>query len=210
MTLLLNGCSYGEAWKDFPGINLSKIGGSFIRSIRTTMEWIVSNKTKPYVFIPITQAARFEKSYVMQKNIAIEGSYINSTEQDYETYTARISDSCYMQYDYIFMYIIMFSSWLQQQGIKYLMWDQCNMFDKKHIRGFNGMEKLKLVEENPRIIPLFTFCGNQYMYDNGGDCHSDDKKYAPNIRHYTNESYVLLKTYLDRYIKTNLNEQVDW
>jgi hypothetical protein len=211
MTLLLNGCSYGEVWKDFPGVNLSKSGGSFIRSIRTTIEWIVRNKTKPnYVFIPITNVARFEKSYIMKQNIPVEGSYVNSTPEDYATYTSKISDSCYMDYDYAFMNIIMFSSWLEQQKIKYLIWDQCNMFDKKHIHGFNGMEKLKLVEQNNRIIPLFKFCGNQYMYEKKGKWIDVDSNHEPSVRHYHNESYDILKDYLHQYAKEQLNETIDW
>ena len=210
-TMILNGCSYGEVWEDFPGVNLSKGGGSFIRSIRTTMEWIVRNNTKPsYVFIPITHVSRFEKSYIMKQNIPVEGSYFTNTPDDYATYTSKLSDSCYMQWDYAFMNIIMFSSWLEQQKIKYLFWDQCNMFDKKHIRGFNGMEKLKLVEQNKRIIPLFEFCGNQYMYENEGKWFDDDIKYEPSMRHYKNESYVILKDYLDVYTKQNLHETIDW
>jgi len=210
MTLLLNGCSYGEAWRSFPGVNLSKSGGSIVRSMRTTMEWIVTNGKPDYVLIPLTVCTRFEIARIMEQNIPIEGPYILGEGYEHYTIMAELSDSCYLPWDYTFMNIIMFSSWLDQQGIKHLIWDQCNMFDKVHIRGFQGLEKLKLVEANPRIIPLFDFCGNQYMYDNGGESIKKDSRYDPSIRHYEDESYIILKEYLSKYMKDVLNEKVDW
>jgi hypothetical protein len=207
MTLLLNGCSYGDAWTSFPGINLSLPGGSIARSIRTTIEWTVRNHKPQYVFIPLTFVSRFEISRIQEQNVPIEGSYIPA---DYDL-VAQISDSCYWSWDYAFMNIILFSAWLEQQGINYLIWDQCNLFDKMHIRGFNGIEKLKLIENNPRVIPLFNFCGNQYMYENGGIPRTVvDEQQEPSIKHYTDESYPVLKEYLTKYIKDVLNEKVDW
>ena len=108
------------------------------------------------------------------------------------------------------MYITLLSAWLDQQGVKHLIWDQANMFDRKDIQGFNGMEKLKLVEANPRIIPLFDFCGNQYIYDNGGAWQPTDDDELPCIRHYADESYPILKEYLSKYMKDVLNEKVNW
>ena len=209
MTLLLNGCSYGNSWTSFPGVNLSLPGGSIARSIRTTMEWIVRNHKPEYVFIPLTFVSRFEISRIEQQNVPIEGSYIPGHYEHYDV-IAQISDSCYMCWDYAFMNIILFSAWLEQQGIKYLIWDQCNLFDKIHIRGFNGIEKLQLIENNSRIIPLFDFCGNQYMYENGGTWLDNDEQQEPNVKHYTDESYVTLKEYLSKYMKDVLNEKVDW
>ena len=208
MTLLLNGCSYGAAWKDFPGVNLSRGGGSFYRSIRTTMEWIAVNGKPAYVFIPITVCTRFEVSKVVVDQ-PIEGAYDLAPFEHYKI-EGQLSDSCYRSWDYLFMNIIMFASWLDQQGIKYLIWDQCNKFENVHITGFKAFEKLKWIQENPRIVPLFEFCGNQYMYDNGATYSKVDAKLEPQIRHYLPESYTILKSYLDNYIKTKLNERVDW
>lgn len=205
MTLLLNGCSYGESWKSFPGVNLSKNGGSFYRSVRTTMEWIAVNGKPDYVFIPITFISRYEASKI-SLDTAIEGPY----EAGDQKLTAQLSDTCYRDWDYAFMNIIMFSSWLEQQGIYYLMWDQCNDFEPVHITGFKAFEKLKWIENNPRIIPLFEFCGNQYMYDMGGKWSASDSHEIPSIRHYLDEAYPILKDYLDRYAKEKLNETIDW
>lgn len=207
--LFLNGCSYGQSWGSFPGTNLSQPGGSIDRSIRTTMEWCVRNYKPEWVFIPLSFVSRFEVSRIEQLNLPIEGTYIPG-QFDYYEITAQLSDSCYRSWDYAFMHIILFSAWLEQQGIKYLIWDQCNLFDKVHIQGFNGIEKLKLIEENPRIIPLFDFCGNQYMYENNGEWYDADSGLDPNIRHYKDKSYSILKEYLDNYIKTVLNDTVDW
>ena len=109
-----------------------------------------------------------------------------------------------------FMHIAMFSTWLDSQGIKHLIWDQCNMFDREHIQGLHGLEKLKLVEANPRVVPLFEFCGNQYMYDNGAEWQPADNNLETFIRHYKDESYSILKEYLSKYMKDVLNEKVDW
>jgi len=208
MTLLLNGCSYGQSWHSFPGQNLSRAGGSFYRSIRTTLEWIAVNGKPSYVFIPITFCARFEISKISVDK-PIEGAYDLTPFSHYKI-ESQLSDSCYRSWDYLFMNIIMFSSWLEQQGIKYLMWDQCNDFDPGHITGFKAFEKLKWIENNPRIIPLFEFCGNQYMYDMGGKWNNTDSNEIPAIRHYLDEAYPILKDYLDRYAKEQLNETIDW
>ena len=210
MTLLLNGCSYGEVWTSFPGVNLSKSGGSISRSIRTTMEWVVTYGKPDYVFIPLTVCTRFEIARIMEQNVPIEGAYILGEHYKHYDIMAELSDSCYLSWDYAFMNIILFSAWLEQQGIKYLIWDQCNCFDKTHIRGFKGLEKLKLLETNPRIIPLFDFCGNQYMYENGGIWNAIDDHLEPNIRHFNDESYIILKEYLNKYMQDLLNEKVNW
>ena len=204
MTCLLNGCSYGVAWSSFPGVNLSKAGGSFNRSIRTTMEWIAVNGKPSYVFIPISSCARFELSRIAVDS-PIEGAYV--TGREHYDILARISDSCYMTWDYMFMNIIMFSSWLEQQDIPYLMWDQCNNFDRIHIREFKAVKKLRWVEENSRVIDLFGFCGNLYMHENGAAL-LDSKN--PTINHYEDKDYSILKAYLDAYIKEKLNEKIDW
>ena len=209
MTLLLNGCSYGWAWQSFPGTNISQSGGSIARSVRTTIEWIVANGNPDYVFIPLTLTNRFEIAKIMEQNIPIEGPYITEGHKHYEI-GAKLSDSCYLGWDYAFMYITLLSAWLDQRGVKHLIWDQANMFDRKDIQGFNGMEKLKLVEANPRIIPLFDFCGNQYIYDNGGAWQPTDDDELPCIRHYADESYPILKEYLSKYMKDVLNEKVNW
>ena len=208
--LLLNGCSYGWEWKSFPGINLSRSGGSFRRSIRTTMEYIAQGNRPEYIFIPITTCTRYEVARI-DNDVEIEGPYTIDTELEHHELSFKLSDSCYRDWDYCFMDLIMFSSWLDSQGIKYLIWDQANNFDRVHITGFRAMEKLKFVESNPRIIDLFSFCGNQYMHDNGGVVEfEEDMEQTPDLRHYADKSYTILQDYLDQYIRNKLNETVDW
>ena len=174
------------------------------------MEWIARNGKPDYVFLALTIAQRFEVARVCDQNLPIEGPYIVEKDIQHYDIMARLSDSCYMPYDYAFMNTIFFSSWLEQQGIKHIIWDHSNKFDKKDIRGFNGLEKLKFIDANPRIVPLFEFCGAQYMFDNGGDWAENEAHLLPHIRHFTDESYNILKDYLDDYIQNTLNEKVEW
>jgi hypothetical protein len=208
--LLLNGCSYGWAWQSFPGTNLSKSGGSIARSVRTTIEWIVTNGKPDYVFIPLTMTSRFEIAQIMVQNIPIEGPYVIDGKFKHYEIGAKLSDSCYMGYDYAFMWITLLSTWLDSQGIKHLIWDQCNSFDKKHIEGFKGLSKLKLVEANPRVIPLFDFCGNQFLFDSGGDWESCDDERPIFTRHYKDSAYPALQEYITEYMDSVLNEKVNW
>jgi hypothetical protein len=48
------------------------------------------------------------------------------------------------------------------------------------------------------------------MYENGGTWPEKDEQQEPNVKHYTDESYVTLKEYLSKYMKDVLNEKVDW
>ena len=57
---------------------------------------------------------------------------------------------------------------------------------------------------------MFDFCGNQYMYENGGKWEENDSHLETNIRHYQNESYIILQQYLEKYMKDVLNEKVEW
>jgi len=215
VTLFLNGCSYALYWNTFPGVNLGVAGGSNIRTIRTTMEWIVHYNTKPdWVFMPITYLQRFEKSFIKQQNVPIEGTYIPSRKKEYRDlvkgFISKFTDTDIMYYDYLFMNIIMFSAWLSNQGIKHLIWDQCNNFNREELQEFEGIDKLKLIEENPNVIPLFEFCGNLHMYNNGGTWDELNERFDPQHKHYSVDSYSHLKDYLTVYAKEKLNEQIDW
>ena len=48
------------------------------------------------------------------------------------------------------------------------------------------------------------------MYDMGGKWNNADSNEIPAIRHYLDEAYPILKDYLDRYAKEQLNETIDW
>ena len=48
------------------------------------------------------------------------------------------------------------------------------------------------------------------MYDNGGAWQPADNDEETYIRHYKDESYIILKEYLSKYILDVLNEKVNW
>tara|TARA_B100000085_G_scaffold211614_1_gene195698 strand:+ start:1635 stop:2282 length:648 start_codon:yes stop_codon:yes gene_type:complete len=210
LTTVLNGCSFGLNWHPFPGVNLSKDGGSIYRSIRTTVEYVAAYGPVDWVLIPLTFVNRFEISRINEENDPIEGSYVIDGEFDYNKINAQISDTCYKEWDYAFLNIALFAGWLDNQGIKYLIWDQCNNFNPDMIRGFPGIEKQKFVRENKRVIPILNFCANQYMYENGGEWFEHDSDKEPYQRHYKPEAFAFVKEYLDKYAKDVLNETIDW
>ena len=207
MKLLLNGCSYGAEWKHFPGINLSQHGCSFYRCIRTTIEYCATHGNPDAVLIPITFLDRDEYITQVEKDIEIEGPY-NKSNTIGEIKKLNITfnmlhDSDYASYDKFFLQITMFASWLDQQKISYLMWNQCNLFDRNYIKKCRAINKLKYVENNKRIINLYEFCANSYMYNNGAllndSCTND-----PQIAHYSYIDYEkILVPFLQDYIQKN-------
>ena len=84
MTLLINGCSYGECWSprnDFiksldckEVVNLSKAGTSFQRTVRSTIEWLSINPKPNYVIVPITFTHRWEMCFNQNEN-GIDGTW---------------------------------------------------------------------------------------------------------------------------------------
>ena len=92
----------------------------------------------------------------------------------------------------------MFTAFLDNAGIDYLMFDMCNEFDKRHIKGYKGFDKLKLIESNKKVIDIFTFCGNKFMWDSMKD---EDKKDNPDWNiHHAPKQYVELEKYLLKHI----------
>ena len=67
----------------------------------------------------------------------------------------------------------------------------CNEFDKKHIKGYKGFDKVKLIESNKNIVDLFNFCGNRYMWDS-----LDDNDNVDSNTHHAPEQYIHLENYL--------------
>lgn len=204
MTLLLNGCSYGEVWTSFPGINISKSGGSFYRSVRTTVEYCATKGNPDTVLIPISYIERNEYVTDISLDTEIEGPYLssNSSEELYNLNESfvMLNDTDYASFDKFVLTLTFFCAWLDQQKIKYLIWDQCNKFDKVHLTGYKAINKLKYIEQNKNIVDLFNFCGNQYMYDNGAPV-TDSETNIPYLVHYEDQYYKVLASYLREYIK---------
>jgi len=224
-TLLLNGCSFGQVWRPSESfimslgcdhvVNISKAGTSFQRTCRSTIEWIAQNSNPDFIMIPITFAHRWELA-LNQNEDPIDGSWIPLQNSNYlsdefslqETSLGEIKklvDDYYKiiptiktYWDKTFTEIIMLSSFLDQQKIPYLMWDMCNGFDKKHIKGYSGFNKIELIRKNNRIIDLWQFSGNRFMRST---IPKDKRENIPeHAYHHETPQYRELEKYLIQYL----------
>ena len=223
-TLLLNGCSFGECWTPTDNffkslgcgevVNISKVATSFQRTCRSTVEWIAQNGNPEFVMIPITFAHRWELAinktedpidgswFPLQRKELIDG-HKNELRSDVDVGKLKNMLDLYYgsiptintHWDKIFTEIIMLSSFLESRSIKHLFFDMCNEFDKKHIKGCKGFDKVKLIESNKNIVDLFNFCGNRYMWDS-----LDDNDNVDSNTHHAPEQYKHLENYLLTYI----------
>ena len=91
-------------------------------------------------------------------------------------------------HDYLFVKLITFQSYLQVNGIRHLIFDTGNHYEKlwmeylsideEHGSGYQpGMKKRDLVEKCPGIYKFFTFCSNAWMYEKLTE--EQKKKYIP-------------------------------
>ena len=149
-------------------VNISKYGGSFQRTCRTTVEYFAQNTKPKFVIIPLTFQHRWELS-IGQANDSLDGAWYplhpgtvfddevvvskkkmqNLLDQYYEVI---YNDSTYL--DKMFTEIVLLSSFLEANKVNYLMFDMCNGFTKSNMEGFRGMEKIRLIEQNKNIINL--------------------------------------------------------
>ena len=227
-TLLINGCSFGECWnpsKEFISslgmnnhVNISKAGTSFQRTVRSTIEWIAQNNRPDYVLIPITFAHRWELALNFNED-NIDGSWIplqnsNYLSADYNLQDINISDlkdlvdryysiipSIKTHWDKLFTEIILLASYLDYNRIPYVMWDMCNNFEKIHINGYKGFEKVKLINSNHNIIDLWSFCGNRFMWSTMAT--EEKNKIDQYAYHHNHEQYLHLEKRILDHIKTN-------
>lgn len=222
-TLLLNGCSFGVCWTPSDefvkalecdsAVNISKVATSFQRTCRSTIEWIAQNGNPSFVVIPITFSHRWELA-IKQNDDQIDGAWFPLQRKEFleghidelgkDLDVNKLKDMLDLYYgsiptiktywDKLFTEAIMLSSFLESKGIKHLFFDMCNGFDKKHIKGYKGFDKLKLIESNNNIIDLFNFCGNRYMWNTMADNNNVDF----NI-HHSPEQYKHLENHLLTY-----------
>jgi len=200
-------------------VNISKSGTSFQRTVRSTIEWIAQNGNPGYVMIPITFSHRWELALNQQED-DIDGSWIPLQKSNFISEKYKLQDTSVDKvkklvdlyygiiptiktyWDKMFMEIITFSAFLEKQKIQYLMWDMANGFDKEHLniylKPYKGFHKIKLIEDNPRIIDIWTFCGNRYMRDTMPE---DLRKKTPEFAyHHGPKQYKELEKYIMGYI----------
>lgn len=208
--MLLNGCSYGAAWNHFPGVNLSQHGGSFYRSVRTTIEYCATYGNPSAVLIPITFIDRDEYITQISDDRTIEGPYNKSNTtgelKELNITFNMLHTSDFASYDKLVLTLTMFCAWLEQQNIPYMMWNQCNTFHANRFKNWKAFNKLKYISENNRIINLFEFHANTYMYKQGAKLNDPCTK-QPDLTHYSKLDYEnILVPYLQNYAnKHNLN-----
>jgi hypothetical protein len=227
--LLFNGCSFVQFWNlsdEFVQsvgceevVNLGKSGTSFSRTIRSTIEWISQNDLPNFVMIPITFAHRWELALNKDED-KIDGSWIplqnkNFLQDEFNLQDSSIEDIKKLVDDYykiiptiktywdrMFTDIIMFAGFLESKKIPYLMYDMCNGFDKSHIKGYKGFNKIKLIEQNNNIIDIWSFCGNRFMRNT---MEENVKKATPEYAyHHGPEQHRHLEKYLIEYIKKSV------
>jgi len=224
-TLLLNGCSFGQVWKpsgDFVKslgcdnvTNISKVATGFQRTCRTTLEWISQNNDPTFVIIPITFSHRWELAvsneeddidgswFPIQRKELIDDIKVNLHGDVSKSKLKQLVDLYYgsiptikTYWDKLFTEIILLASFLENRKIKYLFFDMCNEFDKKHIKGYKGFEKLKMINANKNIIDIFGFCGNRYMWST-----MNNKEQIDFNTHHAPEQYLELEKYILDYIR---------
>lgn len=228
--LLLNGCSFTKNWMPYKSEkillkalgcdsvrNIAVHGSSFQRSVRTTIEWIAQHGNPDFVIIPITFAQRWEMA-VGKKDHDLEGTWIPMQSKDsfveenisdlldfkqlkklLDLYQGSIPDIRHT-WDQCFTNVISLASFLEQRKINYLMFDMCNNFEKKHLANYKGFEKIKLIEQNKKIIDLFNFCGNRYMWDSMTE--EEKNKTDPYAHHHHYVQYDHLEKKLINYLQS--------
>lgn len=177
-------------------INLSSIGASPDRQIRVVIEWIAQNSMPTMVILPVSHYNRFDlpiaKNFDSLHNLHYNSSWtedwietnknnlnsiidINILKQFIKT-GAIVNQIEHTIHDYLFVKLLTFQSYLQLNGIKHLIFDTGNFYEKlwmkylsideKNNSGYQpGMKKRDLIEKCPGIYKFFTFCSNVWMYD---------------------------------------------
>lgn len=220
----MNGCSFTDIWKPSSEfvkalgcdnvVNLGIEATSFQRTVRSTIEWIAQNDKPNFVLVPITFSHRWELALNLHDK-PIEGSWIplqnsNFIRDDIQLQGTNAKDlkklvddyykvipNIKTYYDKLFTDLILFANYLENNNINYLMFDMCNKFDRKDIKGYQGFEKVKLIEQNKNIIDIWNFCANEYMFTTMKS-NVDIDRYG---HHHAPEQYKQLEEYILNYIK---------
>lgn len=226
--LVISGCSFVECWHptqsfvDALGcdsaVNLGRVGGSNQRSFRTVIEWIAQNGDPGFVIVPITYITRFEMA-ISNREDPIDGAWFpiqryELIEQNQDKILGfidqrRLKDLIDLTYavtpdtrtywDRLFTEMIMFAGFLRSRSIPYLMFDMVNAFDPADIKIYQATEKVRLLEQDPRIIDLWKFVGNRYMWETMSE--KQQSGVDPLHHHHSDPQYAELERYLVSYIQ---------
>ena len=200
--------------------NISRPGTGFQRTLRTTIEWVAQNGNPSMVVIPITFSHRWEMPVSLDNKVdPLDGIWIplqvNSTMENdkyqkidlghnkekikkiNDLYHGLIANTI-GYWDKLFTEIISLCAFLDQRKIPYLMWDMCNNFDESLLVDHSFVQKAQLIKQNKKVINIFSFCGNKYMWrlkerDIG----------EPFNQHWGSEEYKGLESYILQYVHDN-------
>jgi hypothetical protein len=231
MKLLLNGCSfsanYGVAAKlgsdlgydEF--VNLAIGGSSNRRIIRTTVEYLEHN-TVDFVLLGLTfwerQEGAFLKTQPHKDNwmsynpMGLQGLFappdtefvFDNTRSSIEKYILERYryDLNLMYLDQLMCDLVMFTAYLEQRNIKYLIFNTCELEYTNYFTNFNSTYQ-KAIDQNKRIVPLDKFVSNVYLYEKDARYAPNEAQWSPNAIHYNSEEYRHINDYLLNYIREN-------
>ena len=223
--LLLNGCSFAYRWTPsqkfleavdcHKTMNISVNGGSFQRSLRSSIEYCATFGNPKFAVIPITWASRWELA-LAKEDVLIDGTWATMQHPEYIDFSQldesiskdkikQLVENYYgvipnvrSTWDKMFTEMIALASFFEAQNIKYLIFDMCNNFEEKHLTGYKGSEKLDLIKNNKNIINIFEFCGNKHMFDSLPEQKQTD--IDPYMHHHHATEYLVLENYLIDYL----------
>jgi len=204
-TLLISGDSYSLVYNDLEEeicelfhvdkiVNLSEAGASPDRQIRVVIEWIAQNGKPDMVMVPVSHYNRFDlpiaNKFDSLHNLHTKCSW-SSSDVDEEKLNDILDPNDVKQYlksgamihkiehtihDYLFVKLLTFQAYLQQNDIRHLIFDSCNSYkelwmeflsiDDENQSGYQpGMKKRDLLDQCPGVYKLLSFCGNAWMYE---------------------------------------------
>ena len=203
--LLISGCSYGVVYSEIQEelkelfsvdevVNISRRGSGPDRQIRGVIEWIAQNGKPEMVIMPVSHYNRFDlpiakdfdplhnlhARHVWGGNDHLDGLHDMISEDDFKAYLKHgtmIHQAEHTTHDYLFVKLITFQGYLENNGIRHLIFDTGNDYkrlwmehlsiDDKNNSGYQpGMKKRDLIENCKGIYKLLSFCSNKWMYDN--------------------------------------------
>ena len=203
--LLISGCSYGVVYSEIQDelkelfevdevVNISRRGSGPDRQIRAVIEWIAQNGKPDMVIMPVSHYNRFDSPiakdfdplhnlharHTWGSNDHLDGLNDMISEDDFRAYLKHgtmIHKAEHATHDYLFVKLITFQGYLENNRIRHLIFDTGNDYkrlwmehlsiDDKNNSGYQpGMKKRDLIENCKGIYKLLSFCSNKWMYDN--------------------------------------------
>jgi len=183
-------------------INLSSGGTSPDRQIRVVIEWVAQNGNPDMVIMPVSHYNRFDlpiaKKFDNLHNLHhkahwtlgwIDGAIKRKTINDIididilKTFIktgAMVNQIEHTVHDYLFVKLLTFQAYLQQNKIRHLIFDTGNYYEKlwmnylsiddENNSGYQpGMRKRDLIVGCPGIYKFLSFCSNVWMYQQIAD-----------------------------------------